>query len=154
MQNTKSFQTPLVIFLGIIIAFVLCSIGVAINSKTPEALGSVQVSGEYQSTSTDPTFLSTSGKRLSPSDLTSCTLGSIIVGVAGTGIITVYDATTTATTTYVINGARTNVGTTTLARVNTATQGTYTYDSIAKYGLVVDTSVQTIGSSTITYRCN
>lgn len=71
-------------------------------------------------------------------------LGSVVITGAGTGIITIYDATSTIT--------NRQLGTTTLATFPASTAaGTYQFDSQYYYGLVVETS-GSVATSTITYR--
>lgn len=71
-------------------------------------------------------------------------LGSVVITGAGTGIITIYDATSTVT--------NRQLGTTTLATFPASTAaGTYQFDSQYYYGLVIETS-GSVATSTITYR--
>jgi hypothetical protein len=112
------------------------------NRPVEQALGSVARSNEYQSTTTDATF--PTFKVIKSGD---GSLAQVTITTAGTGSLTFYDATTTDRT------LRTNAATTTLAKFQiTTTVGTYTFDSIFRYGLLVETTGSNIGSTTITYR--
>jgi len=72
------------------------------------------------------------------------TLGSVIITGAGTGIINIYDATSTA--------AHSDYATTTLASFPASTAaGTYVFDTRFQRGLVVEL-IGTVGTTTITWK--
>jgi hypothetical protein len=114
-----------------------------LNEPQCQELGSVSVSNEYQSVTSTSTpsspFVFRKGRG---------TLGSVVITIAGASgdSMTLYDATTTNAT------LRTNTATTVLASFNSnATVGTYTFDTIFNYGLLLEATSK-MGSTTITYR--
>ena len=118
-----------------------------------QAGASVAVSNGYLSTTT-PTV--GDGKLLctGPSILGSVVMSGPRVG----GKMQILDATTTD----VVNGNAVRKATSTLVIAdfaatvlgNASSTGTYTYDAIAKDGLIVTSLGNTLSTSTITYRCN
>lgn len=132
------------ITLFIIVALIVLG-GMLYVQGTKIANGSVNDSSNaYQSTTTRTAV---NGNPLtSPTTLTNGygTLGSVVITGANTGIINIYDASTT------VNGGV--YGTTTLATFPASTvAGTYVFDVAFKYGLLVEIS-GTVGSSTITWK--
>lgn len=124
--------------------FLLIALGFTLIFR-PQAvtnLGSVSFGSEYQSTTTSQTFAVAPAFKLLVDG--SGTLGSLIVTTTGTGVINIYDATTTT------NGAI--YGTTTLAKLTTSAAGTYTFDTVFNTGLLIETVGTNTGSTTITYR--
>jgi len=123
--------------------FLLIALGFTLIFR-PEAvnLSGVSFGSEYQSTTTSATFAVAPAFKLLVDG--SGTLGSLIVTTTGTGVINIYDATTTT------NGAI--YGTTTLAKLTTSAAGTYTFDTVFNTGLLVETVGTNTGSTTITYR--
>lgn len=114
-----------------------------INSylQNRQALGSVNIGGEYKATTTDAAF----GNGIKVYKTGPGTLGSVVVTLTSNAPIAFYDATTT--------GAHSNHATTTLAIFKTTTAGTYTFDVSFTRGLVVDTtSTVGVASSSITSR--
>ena len=126
-----------VLFLGIILGMIL--LAVVLSQKS---YGSVSVTDEYNATTTSATFLVAPDFKLIKSG--QGTFGSLVVTTTGTGVINVYDATTT------VNGGI--YGTTTLASLTTSAAGTYTFDTVFIRGLVVETVGANTGTTTITYR--
>lgn len=124
------------------VLLLLVVFGVGYSNKNVN-LGSVTAGNEYNSTTTSPTFAVAPAFKLLKTG--SGTLGSLIVTLSASGgVINIYDATTTT------NGAI--YGTTTLAKVSTATAGTYVFDTVFNRGLLVETVGSNIGSTTITWR--
>lgn len=119
-----------------------------IISLRGQSLRSVESNaGAYNSTTTssswDTTAATTGGFKLLK--LGYGTLGSVIIMNETIGSFTLYDATTT------VNGGV--YGTTTLAKVYASqAEGTYTYDTIFRRGLIVEFQSSNVASSTITYR--
>lgn len=75
------------------------------------------------------------------------TFGSVVITGATTGLLRVYDATTTVAT------ARTKAATTTLAVFPASTAaGTYTFDVAFSQGLLIDYASAGYATSTITWR--
>lgn len=124
------------------LAICLSIFALVLQTQKGASFGSVSVGNEYVSTTTSATFA------VAPAFKTLVqgpgTLGSIVVTTTGTGVINVYDATTTT------NGAI--YGTTTLVKLTTSAAGTYTFDMIFNTGLLVETVGTNTGSTTITYR--
>ena len=138
------------IILGTIVAFVLFVSAFVIGEKisqsnTPLTVGSVSRFSEYTSTTTK-TFNGTSLATPSVLVLGPGTLGSITITGANTGVINIYDGTSTVT--------NKQTGTTTLATIPASTvAGTYTFDSLFTNGLVIE-EIGLVPTSTITYRQN
>ncbi len=121
---------------------VLSVVIILISTKNEPAYGSVVQGSDYHSTTTDGTF--TSAKLIQSG---GGALGSVTITTAGTGKLTLYDATTTNAS------LRTKTATTTLANFNiTTTVGTYTFDAIFYDGLIVEFTGTNVASSSITYR--
>lgn len=129
---------------GIVLAVILVLGGAALvgNLNAQKVQGSVNIANDYHSTTTDATWTS---PRLIQTG--NGTLGSVVITTAGTGRLSLYDATTTN------SSLRTKSGTTTLANFNvTTTVGTYTFDSQFYDGLIVEFSGANVASTTITSR--
>lgn len=115
------------------------------NTQQPQSafFGSVPLGGEYHSTTTrtvagialtSPTVLNTGPGAL----------GSVVITGAGTGVINVYDGTTTT--------SHSDSATTTIATIPaSAAAGTYTFDALYYKGLIIEI-VGSAATSTITYR--
>lgn len=125
------------------IVFIISVFSISINQPR-EVRASVARSGEYQSTTTDATFAVAPAFKVIQTG--EGTLGSLVVATAGSGVINVYDGTTTDAT------KRTKAATTTLIHLTTSVQGTYQLDLVAHDGLLVETVGTQTGSTTITYR--
>ncbi len=118
-------------------------LAVFISTKPNQSFGSVGQGGSYHSTTTrafNGTAMANGQLlQLGPGDL-----GSVVITGAGTGIINIYDATSTIT--------NRQTGTTTLATFPASTAaGTYTFDAQYYNGLVIEVS-GSVATSTITYR--
>lgn len=135
MNNIYKFLLATSITLSVFVLLVSSNRGMSFSGVT--------VGNEYNSTTTSPTFTVVPDFKVLKSG--SGTLGSLIVTVAGSGgVINIYDATTTT------NG---NIyGTTTLAKLSTATAGTYVFDTNFSKGLLVETVGLNTGTTTITWR--
>lgn len=130
------------VLLSTAIALSLVAFVVSFNSKSI-SLGSVMPGGEYHSTTTR-TFNGTAIANLQVLKSEPGTLGSIIITGKNTGVITLYDATSTVTNTA--------WATSTLATFPTnAPEGTYTFDVPFYKGLLIEYS-SALATSTITYR--
>lgn len=137
MTNTFNRVISLAIIVGMIVLTALFLTQMSFASVNDS-------SASYQSTTTRSAF---NGAALaSPSVLSTGfgTLGSVIITGAGTGIINLYDATSTA--------AHSDYATTTLASFPASTAaGDYVFDVEYKRGLVVEI-IGTVGTSTITWK--
>jgi len=114
-------------------------------------VGSVQRSNEYFSTTTAAFInpLITGTVLTGNVEPVSGALGSIIHTAAGTGVISIYDATTTNSA---FRTGRVASSTILLASIpSAAAAGTYTFDAVYKTGLLVVIS-GTAGTTTITWR--
>lgn len=116
---------------------------VATRNTTPIVQGSVSQGSSYHSTTTRAfngnAIANGQLLQLGPGDL-----GSVVITGAGTGVINIYDGTTTA--------AHTDSATTTIASFPASTTaGTYTFDAQYYKGLIIET-VGSVATSTITYR--
>jgi len=135
-------------------AIVLVLLGVLAGGfvvKTP-ALGGVNSADGYFSTTTRSTSASaTTGWRACTGP---CIFGSIVVDQLATGgFVRVYDATSTATSSY---QGETSTGTygREIAHIDSASDvaGTYIFDVVANRGVVVETSSGFNGHYIITYK--
>jgi len=113
-------------------------------SNKGNSFGSVSVTSEYQATSTRNGF---DGTAL-PTDRVLVTgpgtLGSVVILGAATGVINLYDATSSA--------QHTDYATTTIVAIPASlAAGTYTFDLVFKRGLMYEV-VGTAPTSTITFR--
>jgi len=112
------------------------------NTPTKFSTGSVGVSNDYYSTTTDSTKASATVPQ--PVKLASGTLGSVIIlGTTTAATVKIYDnalATSTASSTLVATIPSGSI------------QGTYTFDRSMGYGILVDVGVGFVGSYVITYR--
>lgn len=135
----NKFLLGLSVTLGATLAIALALVSTPVNA-------SVIQGSEYQSTTTTSAFAAVGVKQLTQG--AGSVLGSVIIASSSPVVqpytLTVYDATSTmATTTARI-----------LARFgsNNQTHGTYTFDSVAFYGVTIETPVGFNGNYTITYR--
>lgn len=139
-------QTGNKITFGIVAVLVLAAVLFFGNRTEITKTGSVAIGGEYQGTTTYNYLGAPNLQQIVTLKSGSGTLGSVIITGAAAGIITFYDASTTA------NGAA--YGSTTLAVVPVSlTAGTYTFDRVFFTGLTaVFSSTTLIPTSTITFR--
>jgi len=149
MTNTKGNNFAHVA--AVLIALLIVGYLVFINVRQPDtAIGSVTLGSEYQSTTTDATFNTVTYKNLcisTPIAGCSGSLSNVTVTTVGNNSLIFYDATTS------IAANRTNTATTTLAKFQTVgTVGTYTFDALFRYGLLVEVVGTNVASTTITYR--
>ena len=134
-MNQKSVYVIAGLVLGLIVV-VFFSFRTSTNNLS---LGSVAQSNEYQATSTLPTQTGIYVLSANPG-----ALGSVVITLAGTGVIKLYDATTT--------GGYVSGASSTLATIGASIgANTYTFDALTKRGLVVEYAAFA-GNSTITYR--
>ncbi len=141
MRNIKNFVIAFVCF----VVFVSVYLFGVTNRTEPTSIGSVAPGNEYQSTTTDATFLN-AAKLLATGN---GSLAQVTITTAGVGSLTFYDATTTNPS------LRTKSATTTLANFQiTTTVGTYTFDSLFFVGLIAEFKGTNTASSTITLRSN
>jgi hypothetical protein len=158
MTKTSKYLVPAIIATGLFFAMLL---GVIVSQTPKTALGSVSIVDVYKSTTTRATsgeaassFMACKGQ---------CVVGSIVVVQPATaGYVQLWDATSTATSTY--SGLRDDTsmasGTpyTTLGRPITSVLGssdvvgTLTFDLGTIQGLVVETSDDFNGEYVLTYK--
>lgn len=130
--------------LGAMLLFVGFLFGLSSFQDARNTEASTIIGGEYQSTITRRMPAGTAITNLTVLKSGAGTLGSVVITGAGTGVLTLYDATSTVT--------NTEWATTTLATFPASTAaGTYTFDVIFRKGLLIDYS-GTVGTTTITYR--
>jgi len=142
-----------------ILATALISVGIfAVGQGTSLqdalSLGSVSVGNQYQATTTPQVADATNlcPARIGMASSTTGVLGSVNVTVAGTGALTLYDATTTNAS------LRGNIATSSLILADfttTSAVGSYHFDVEFKNGLLVDYTTAGTGvpTTTISYRC-
>ena len=128
---------------------VLVGIGYLISDKTE--FGSVNVTAEYQATSTigitGTTYKAAQTRHLvQASTYGSATLGSVVVASTTQNAMLIYNATSSAA---VVDGTYGTLITTLPAGIS---QGTYTYDIEMNAGIVLDLAEGFGGDYTITYR--
>lgn len=132
--------------LAIIGGLIVLLICVVLNQSNQFVKASVEQGHEYHATTTGAAFFSATGISKVIQSYPGA-FGSFIVGSTGTGIVTIYDATTSNAL------LRTNTATTTLGVIDTSKAvGTYTFDVIAQFGILAETNNLAIGSTTITTR--
>lgn len=138
---TKTNIMPAVILAS---AIVLLAFIVFFKQST-QVFGSTARGSEYQGTTT------TQGSWLADGQLQSVggTLGSVVVTGANTGIINIYDATTSSVLLRATSMSSSSILVATLPASIVA--GTYTFDRSVYNGLLVNI-VGTVPSTTITYR--
>lgn len=125
--------------IGVIMLLMAGTIGYQANQlNNQENLGSVNITGEYHSTTNTGGAVKTSAG----------TLGSVIVSGTGSGNVDIVNATTTDGT------LRATAATSSLivASVDLGTVGTFTYDIILTDGVVIDYDAGTTGTTTVTWR--
>lgn len=133
-------------------------LGVVLLQDNHPAVASVSQASEYRSTMATSGLASASAGRLIMTG--QGTLGSIVVSSTSASTFTVWDATSTATTSYQTATLRpdlTEASSTTYGRpvaVFKASVGenTYTFDATLYKGLVLEVPTGFTGSYTITYR--
>lgn len=127
---------------------IVAAIGILLlikNNVPANDMGSVAIGGEYRATTTGA--YSTD---LAVIKEGRGTLGSVIVTVTG-GAFNLYDATTTNPNLKLPAAARASSTLLLASFPTTQTVGTYTFDIVYNYGLLLDFN-GAMGSSTITYR--
>lgn len=142
MENkNKKYLIPLMVALAFVIG--------VLSVNASRSVGGVATGQAYISTTTDSTH--TSGTISLPLCLGSSIFGSIVVNQVGTaGYVRVWDATSTASSTYSLT--RTATYGREIAKVTGASDaaGTLTYDTQALIGVVVETSTGFDGQYTVT----
>jgi len=132
-------------FLGYGFLFLAVVVGSYVASTKDFAFGSVSQGSEYKSNlfstgrSTPTTILDTDGG----------TLGSVVITGAATGVINIYDATTTDIGARAPSQSTSTIFITSFPASTAA--GTYTFDATFYRGLIVDI-IGTIPTTTVTYR--
>lgn len=136
----KKYLLIVGIIVGIIVGLMA---GIYLTYQNKAALGSVTTGNEYMGTTTRQ-FNGTALSNASVLRTGTGSLGSVVITGAATGVINLYDATSTVT--------NTQYGTTTLATfpASVAT-GTYTFDVTYSRGLVYEV-IGTAPTSTITFK--
>lgn len=121
--------------------------GYVLFANSHEALGSVAQTNEYQATSTYPNYDGTGVRVLRAA--TGSTFGSYVIAGKNTGLVTFYDATTSDVTQ---RAAALSTSSILIADFPTnAPEGTYTFDVVTKYGLLMVTS-GSVATGTATFR--
>lgn len=138
----KKIEKVLLTFAITLSVFVL--VFVATRNKVPTAYASVAYGNDYHSTTTVQAITGVSLPRYSLLQTGNGTFGSIIITGANTGVINIYDGTTTSN--------HSDSATTTLASFPASTAaGTYTFDSQYYKGLIVEI-IGVAPTSTVTFR--
>lgn len=141
-ENILSKSLTLAIIIG---AIILTAFLVVQNASRVE--GSTFQGNDYQGTTTDDTWVTTSPKVLK---VGGGALAQVTITTAGTGSLLLVDATTTDVSKRTGNTATSTI---TLANFGiTTTVGTYTFDRTFNRGLIVVWVGTNNASSTITYR--
>lgn len=138
---TKTNIKPAMLIAGTIALLAL----ILLFKQSAPVYGSVSQGSEYQGTTT------TQGSWLSDGQVKTSNgaLGSVVVTGANTGVINIYDATTSDPTK---RAASLSSSTILVASIPTnAVAGTYTFDRLLFYGLLVNI-VGTVPTTTITFR--
>ena len=126
---------------------VVFTLGFMFMQSMQRVEASVPIGNEYQSTTTRSAWGGVPMVNLTVISTGQGALGSVVITGAGTGVMNIYDATST------VNNAQ--WATTTLASFPvSAAAGTYTFDAIYRKGLLVEIVGASAGTatSTITYR--
>lgn len=130
---------------------IVAAIGIYFLAIQPaqQSLGSVAVSNEYQATTTSTGRFTVPVLVSDKITTGSCVLGSIVLTGTATGIINIYDATTTNAS---LRAASQSTSSILLANIPaSAAAGTYTFDAQCTRGLIID-STGTMPTTTITFR--
>ena len=123
---------------------IFISVGVFLNGRANRLEASVSQASEYQSTTTRSAILGAPYTQITPIATGACVLGSVIITGAGTGVINIYDGTTTT--------SHADHATKTLAVFPASTAaGTYTFDLNCFKGLIIEVT-GSAPTSTITFR--
>lgn len=133
---TKTMYLSLII--TSVIAVVLMT--VLLWSNASPAIGSVEVSNEYQATTTGQTadLSITASKLITNATRQRGALGSVVITGANTGFVWIYDATTTNAT---LRAPSAGTSTILIASFPPSTAvGTYTFDAEYTNGLLVEIS--------------
>lgn len=140
-MDLKTTKLGLGIVIGAIFATILILFAF-LDSRSQNASASIIEGQGYYASSTDATFTVAPGFKVLR--IGGGIFGSLVVSTTGSGVINIYDATTTT------NGSI--YGTTTIAHLTTTAVGTYTYDVTFNRGLLVETVGSNTGSTTITWK--
>lgn len=131
------------ILLSFSLTLTVFAIGFMFVSQTKPVEGSVSFGNSYHSTTTR----AFNGTAMANGQLVQTgpgDLGSVVITGAGTGVINIYDATST--------GPHSDYATSTIATFPASTAaGTYTFDAQYYRGLLIEI-VGSVATSTITYR--
>lgn len=138
-------KTETKILLGIIVA-VLVAVFISANTGTSGRLGSVSDSYAYSSVVTGVTSSFPASGQLVKSG--GGVLGSVVVTGTGTGLMELYDATTTNVN---LRAGATSTLTKLASFANSPTVGTYVFDVAFSQGLIIG-FVGAQASTTVTYR--
>lgn len=119
--------------------------------QTDKAIGSVAVSNEYTATSTAAN--SVYGATITGDKLVrtgSGSLGQVVITGANTGVLNIYDATTTS---VLLRTGQVATSTILIASFPaSAAAGTYTFDAVFNTGLLLDLESGNMATTTILYR--
>lgn len=152
MQHKQTLVLPAIIMALTIAAFAFFSF--SNNVKT--ATGSIGTFESYYSTTTNST--AASGTVSSNICLGQCQLGSLVVTQVGTaGYVRIWNATSTATSTYQWDQASTTAAITwgkAVARVlgSSDAAGTLVFDTMMTNGIVIETSTGFDGEYIVTWK--
>jgi len=131
----------------IVLAVVL--VGVFVFSDNAPSFGSIESGQAYNSTTTSATYANTAYRAF----LGSGIAGSIVTGDDPTaGYIRLWDATSTATSTYQGESPAGTYGRLIAQTAVDVAEGTLTLDAVVNYGLVIETQAGFNGITTVTYK--
>ena len=147
----KTIQNTLTITLAIaIIAFAVIWVGI----QTSMVQGSVSVTDEYQATSTAASDVYGGFTGDAVVKTGQGTFGSLVITGANTGVLNIYDATTTVVG---AGGRAASKATSTILIASfpaSTAAGVYTFDVAFKDGLLFDLISGSMPTTTVTYRVN
>lgn len=150
--NTKNYVLPAIVLSMIVTAFAFYAFMVEMRP----AVASAPTYESYNSTTTNSTLASGSVSKVICTG--NCQFGSIVVSQVGTaGYVRIWNATSTATSTYATTDTATSSSVTVgmpITKVTGASDafGTLVYDVAMNKGIVVETSAGFDGEYQITYK--
>lgn len=147
MTLLKKISLVFIITSALFVTAVLIGTFSRVEASTPSE------ASDYLATSTAASTVYgafTSGRSLTGLTKKSGSFGSVVITGANTGVVNIYDATTTDVTKRTNNRATSTI---LLASFPASTvAGTYTFDAVYTDGLFVELNSGTMPTSTITYR--
>lgn len=135
---------------GIITAMIITALFFSFYNQTHVALGSTIQGNDYQATTTagSSVYGSITGSKLIKTGYGS--LGTVVITGANTGIVNIYDATTTDITKRTGNTATATILIASLPA--SLTTGDYVFDTALSWGLYVDLVSGIMPTTTIAFR--